>query len=90
MDKLVYFISDGKYVKIGQSDNPFRRLKGLQGANARKLELIHVTRTLSEGELQTKFSKFRVRGEWFMYDFEIQMWIYREQGYFEPNGGLEL
>lgn len=64
----VYFITDGKYVKIGMSNNVKGRLDNLQSANPHKLSIALVVpyggREL-ELELHAKFAEHRVRGEWF-------------------------
>lgn len=65
----VYFITDGQYVKIGQTDNIEKRMKSLQTGNPKKLSLIHVIPTdepnLIEWGLHKRYEKQRVRGEWF-------------------------
>jgi hypothetical protein len=68
----LYFISSGKYTKIGISDNPKRRLKQLQTGNPDKLILIDHVNTGSSDEaarvedmLHKFYSHKRVRGEWF-------------------------
>lgn len=66
---MIYFIRSGKYVKIGYSKNPKKRLDELQTGNPEKLKLIAVM----QGNLQTEkslhdlYSNKRIRGEWFRY-----------------------
>lgn len=59
-----YLISDGRYYKIGESLNPFRRLKQLRTANP-FVKLIGYTKKYSESRLHQKFNKWKIKGEWF-------------------------
>jgi hypothetical protein len=65
----VYFISDGKYIKIGVTKDLKRRLIALQNANPRTLKIIHSIFTNAPFELERKFhAHFKnkhIRGEWF-------------------------
>lgn len=65
----IYCISDGEYVKIGRSHNPYQRLGILQPGNPRRLTLIGVIRTRDqvkkEKELHNKYRKQHVFGEWY-------------------------
>lgn len=71
--ELVYFISDGEYVKIGKTTGwANNRLSALQTANARELTLLAVAffrdgmcATQLEGWLQGQLKTYHVRGEWF-------------------------
>lgn len=64
----VYVIGpEGGPYKIGKADEPVTRLSDLQIGNWNKLELItEIVGGLElEAELHKKFSKKRIRGEWF-------------------------
>lgn len=75
---LVYFISDGEYIKIGQTTSLQSRLANLQCANARQLTVLHTidcadagfTSTL-ESRLHSHFHKYRVMGEWFNLTWDV-------------------
>ena len=62
-------LDDMKYVKIGYSDNPLKRLKELQTANSSELYLqrsVYVrSARLVERALHGLLSNSRKRGEWF-------------------------
>jgi len=65
-EQYVYAISDGKYIKVGISNNPKRRLKQLSTGHPKKLYLFGYFaggRTL-EQQLHIKFQKIRSNGEW--------------------------
>jgi hypothetical protein len=68
---FVYFITEGKdsteYVKIGQAQDPFRRLLGLQTGNPRSLWLNAVLLASDEleGDLHELYKDYGTRGEWF-------------------------
>lgn len=65
---FVYFITDGKMVKIGRSTDPARRLRTIQTGHPKPLWLIGTisANRLSETEAQAKFAEFRGHGEWFV------------------------
>jgi hypothetical protein len=67
---MIYFITDGEYVKIGFTDQNdiTNRLNALQIGNARKLRLLGCIEGGRETEsvLHNVFQGFRVRGEWFL------------------------
>ena len=72
----VYFITDGHgHVKIGKADDTCQRMKELQTGNPYKLtflltvmlESIHDAFEL-EQRLHSKFSDYRLEGEWFEAD----------------------
>jgi hypothetical protein len=83
---LVYFISAGRRIKIGQSLNPARRLasirggysvqvpKGLNTANAKLLATEPGGRG-REYELHQQFAHLRVHGEWFDNAVELKDYI---------------
>ena len=83
---FVYFMQDGNHIKIGKSNNPFRRLKGVQTGNPRKVELLRIVPTLSpkyeEAFWKKCFEEYRVRGEWFV--LSEPMWEFLVTGYL-PN-----
>ncbi len=66
---LSYFIQAvvGGPVKIGQSENPWSRVKELQTANSDILHIVHLS-SLTESALHTRFKNNRKRGEWFYPD----------------------
>lgn len=65
----VYFIQEGDdgLIKIGESNDPRRRLVDHQCGNPRKLRLLgsFAARSYVEREVQGQFSADRVAGEWF-------------------------
>ena len=66
---MIYFVSDGEYVKIGftEDEDISKRIRALQTGNARKLELVAVIPgdTSAETALHRVLSELRVSGEWF-------------------------
>jgi hypothetical protein len=69
---MIYFITDGEYVKIGYSttrEGVDARLAGLQTGNPRPLYLLHAMEGTSEDEkfLHNFFSLYRMTGEWFWF-----------------------
>ena len=66
---MVYFILDRERqaVKIGVSDDPKKRLAGLQTSHVGELELLATTpgEFERERELHEQFAPLRIRGEWF-------------------------
>lgn len=72
MSYCVYFITDGKFIKIGMAASLSNRIKQLQTGNPRKLcaMFIIVTDTQKEAlkiesDLHKIFSKKQCVGEWF-------------------------
>lgn len=79
VDAFVYFISNGKYVKIGSATWPEIRLKDLQCGTPDKLEILFTipvgpnsidpvaTRfaVTLEHQLHSIFEEYRIRNEWF-------------------------
>ncbi len=64
----VYFIRCGNYIKIGASDDVYRRLRDLQGSNPYPLELIA---TDTDEELWHNIFSHRLhRHEWFKFTEE--------------------
>ena len=69
---IVYFISDGEFVKIGVTNNIKERLSDLQVGNARKLTVMLEIWVVSkkaahevEWKLHSLFSDYLMNGEWF-------------------------
>ncbi len=69
----LYAISDGVNIKLGMSNSPRTRLKGLQTSNSSELVILweyYVSNTqkgaaTAERKLHRACKKFRIRGEWF-------------------------
>ena len=77
---MVYFISDGEYIKIGYTKRkPDNRLKQLNTGNNKKLYLLGYIQgdKKKEKELHLKFNKYRIRqnGEWFLPSDELIEYI---------------
>lgn len=74
---MVYLISDGEYTKIGKADNGIdgvnNRLLSLQTGNPKELKIIKTFKGSYslESLLHRSLSNYRVRGEWFLIDFDI-------------------
>lgn len=69
-DDFVYFITDGRNVKVGKSKNLMHRLRNLQTASGDQLEVIGLAvggRRL-ERRLHWRLKAFRLQGEWFTYN----------------------
>lgn len=70
-NNVVYFISDGDSVKIGQAKNVFNRLSELQTGNPRRLIIVAVykscKRDINDDEkmFHEWFKDKNIRGEWF-------------------------
>lgn len=64
---MIYFIRDGKYIKIGISVDPLKRLASFQTSHHNELELMAVMPGGADLEagLHRSFSQFSKRGEWF-------------------------
>ena len=71
----VYFIQDVEqgYIKIGQSEEPEKRLRQLQTGNPNELRLLWVDHQgdYIEAELHREFREHRVSGEWFQPSDEL-------------------
>lgn len=69
---MIYFITDGKNIKIGKSNNPRKRLLDLQTANANALKLKYIFDIPDrfEKHLHEKLKKFKTdsRNEWFNFE----------------------
>lgn len=73
---MIYLIrcAETNTCKIGFSLNPQKRLSSLQTSNPYPLELIAAFEgtTLDESLLHARFSEYKLNGEWFTYNQEIQ------------------
>jgi hypothetical protein len=65
--KKIYFISDGKKIKIGISIDPERRLKSLQTGSSNTLRLVEIVsgNDKLERQLHEYYKDYHERGEWF-------------------------
>lgn len=87
----VYFIRVGDFIKIGWSTRPMDRLRQLQTSHPDELEImgtIKGERSL-EGKIHKRFSKNRVRGEWFEEDGPlldyIDKYTVERKPFYEPK-----
>lgn len=66
---MVYFITDGRYTKVGCGNDPAKRLLELQTGNPLELSLVKTIEGSFEEEkaIHKSLSLYHVRGEW--YDF---------------------
>jgi hypothetical protein len=73
LDGWVYFISDGDFIKIGQSRTcPYGRIRSLQTASSTELKFLAMMRGADrEQELHKRFAHLRARGEWFRQTEEL-------------------
>jgi len=65
---MVYFITDGEFIKIGKANDPIERMRTMQTGNARELKMLGYYEDYDEeleGYMHKIFAKDRVRGEWF-------------------------
>jgi hypothetical protein len=75
---MIYFITDGEYIKIGYTRMyPIARLKELQTGNPKPLKLLAtmVGGLSLEKELHNKFKPYKAQGEWFISSGEILEYI---------------
>lgn len=70
-----YFITDGTYVKIGITQDIQKRIAQIQTGNPKKLTLVHLIDDDLERYYHDKFKKYRVSGEWFLYNNQIKKHI---------------
>jgi len=74
---MVYLITDGTYTKIGKADGGLegvnKRLQSLQTGNPKNLSLKKAFKGSYELEslLHKSLSNYRINGEWFKFDFDI-------------------
>ncbi len=74
----VYFLllqSPEMLVKIGKSGNVKSRVEDISISLPYLTRLIAETDFYEESELHTKFAKYRLNGEWFRYEREIQDFV---------------
>jgi len=74
-DGYVYLVTDGTYVKIGQTKTSIkRRIEDMQTGNANKLEVLAYARVEKsiklERYLHNRYIKFKHRREWFKFSEE--------------------
>lgn len=74
-NSVTYFITDGEYVKIGQSIKPKERLLTFQPCNPKKLTLLAILKNISESEAHFLFSNKHVNREWYKFDTEVMLKI---------------
>lgn len=77
LNSCIYAISDGVHIKIGKSNDPDKRLYSLQTSNSKVLSIVATLDCESQTEafklekqLHSKFSEFRLKGEWFNISIE--------------------
>ena len=74
---MIYLISDGKFIKIGKSVNPNRRLKQLQTGSNEKLSLLAIYDRPDYMEKRLhhllRGFKSRLKSEWFYFPDQKQM-----------------
>ena len=70
---MIYFLKSDKYVKIGYSKNPKKRISILKISIPFEMEVIGIIEgdLKKESQLHRMFSKLRVQGEWFLLTEEI-------------------
>ena len=80
MRSYVYFISDGKHIKIGKTRALMQRLKDLQTSNSSRLFYVAVIEFSNEKaayrkekQLHECFKPYVVNGEWFNISKELVM-----------------
>jgi hypothetical protein len=77
-NSFVYFMGgDDGYVKIGFSNNPHKRLRGVQIGSASPVRLLAMLRgdRNDEDSLHKRFAAYRVRGEWFRFEGEFKEYV---------------
>ena len=74
---MIYFITDGKSIKIGKSKDPLKRLRRLQTGNASPLSITAIFNLPDKWERRIhKLCKFdRDGGEWFTLSEEKLTWL---------------
>ena len=82
----VYFVTDGDYIKIGVASDIYKRIKGIQTGNPKKVSLVEYLEfqckeyaLFAEKELHRMFAERRTHGEWFdiANDYDFLMFIRR-------------
>ncbi len=82
-EPVIYVIGFDHYVKIGFSRNVRQRRRALQDGLPRALDTYLVIPGGSfrtEKELHIRFSRYRLRGEWFLFAGELAAWIEEQVG----------
>ena len=74
---MIYFITDGEYLKIGTTDNLKLRFKNIQSSNPKELRIVATLNGdyTEETKLHHKFNNIRNRGEWFYYTEKLKNYI---------------
>lgn len=74
---MVYFITDGEFIKIGKANDPNQRLSELQTGNPKPLWIIKQIKgdEKQERRLHQIFKSWHHRGEWFKSTPEMLMKI---------------
>lgn len=74
---FIYFLTDGKSIKIGCSAHPYNRKVQLNTGNAKKLRLItYISGNKDrEKEIHNKFKKYNIHLEWFTPSDELLEYI---------------
>jgi len=78
---MVYFITDGEFIKIGKANDPIERMRTMQTGNARELKMLGYYEDYDEeleGYMHKIFAKDRVRGEWFKPSKDLYSFIMYE------------
>ena len=71
MKTNIYFIENGKEIKIGRSVDIERRLDELQTGNSKELKVLYVIEDVEEWfekHIHSVCNTFHIRGEWFSKD----------------------
>ena len=66
-------------VKIGQSTNPYKRIKRIRGGFPFETEVIFIikeTDIINEDIIHNELDKYRLNGEWFLYNEEVEGILY--------------
>lgn len=89
MQKTIYFIQEKgtNAIKIGITTNVLSRLHSLGTSNPYELELLATTNGTEEDEknLHEKFSKYRLKGEWFKENDELLKLIKETRNLMDEN-----
>jgi hypothetical protein len=76
---MIYFLQNTytKHIKIGSSNDVLSRLYDTQSANSYPIILLGIMpgNLLIERQVQAKFVKYKIRGEWFEPDETIMEYI---------------
>lgn len=67
MNEIIYYISNGKNIKIGFSKNPNNRVRQLQTASDEKLTILAIENgdKKKESERHFLFKNEHINGEWY-------------------------